>query len=68
MKTHRDAFPDQYTHALCGHMVRVLHEGKEIARGRVERVMRSRWGDIVALEDFDKTETGWLAQNCEVIP
>lgn len=65
VRSHRDTYPEQYRHPLCGKRVRVVHNGKEIARGTVERVMASRFGMIAALDDFDRTQTGYLASECE---
>lgn len=49
-KTHREAFPEQYTHPLCGKQVRVKSEPG--TTGTVERVVKSeRWGELACLSD-----------------
>ena len=53
---HREAYPEQYTHPLCGKTVRVVApNGKELHRGNVRRVISSRFGPLVIT---DGTDTG----------
>lgn len=47
--THREHFPEQYTHRLCGHRVRVPADAT-IEPFTVERVVRSaRFGELVPI-------------------
>ena len=50
MKSHRETYPEQYSDPLCGKDVQIIHEGKQIAHGKVERVVPSRFGLLVILE------------------
>lgn len=42
-KSHRDMYPDQYTHELVGRRVQIRHTGEEKI---VERVVQSRFGPL----------------------
>jgi hypothetical protein len=63
--SHRERYPEQYTHPLIGQYVVVLDKGKEKARGTVERVAPTRWGDLAHL--VDGGEAWWLASACHPI-
>lgn len=66
--SHREAYPDQYSHPLVGKRVAVhashTHPHTVNARGTVKRVMRSQWGEIVQLVEQEHDNTYWLAQHC----
>ena len=43
MKSHKESYPDQYAHKLCGKLVRFTNK-PEGRRFRVERVVSSMFG------------------------
>jgi hypothetical protein len=54
MKTHKETYPEQYTHPLVGKQVRVVivKQGgaREIARGTLTRVVSSSFGQLAILD------------------
>ena len=64
--THREAYPEQYSHPRCGQQVRVTHEGEEVARGLIERVVFSRFGPLAIL-DSTGCEKAWSLGACEEV-
>lgn len=67
--THRELYPDQYEHPLCGRRVRVrdaTYEGEPVV-GTVERVVTSaRWGQLAILAEYPG-DRAWSVQNCDPI-
>lgn len=63
-KSHREAYPEQYRHPRCGQLVRVMHQGREAVRGRIERVVGSQYGQMAKL-DTDPADTFRLLSTCE---
>lgn len=62
MKSHRETYPEQYTHRLCGRPVRVIIEGNVRREGVVRRVITSaRFGPLVILEG--SAEEAWAIAN-----
>lgn len=47
MKTHREMYPEQYSHPLVGKRVMILGSGEEIT---VARVVNSQFGQLVIPE------------------
>lgn len=37
-RSHREAYPEQYSHHRVGQLVRVMHQGREVLRGRNRKV------------------------------
>lgn len=64
MKTHRDCYPEQYLHPLCGCPVRVVVRGEEVASGVVSRVINSRYGELAVLEPDTPESTWWRVLDC----
>jgi len=65
MKTHRQQYPEQYNHALCGKNVNVVTHAGSQATGIVERVVTTRFGPLAILEGID--ETAWAISDCKVL-
>jgi hypothetical protein len=63
--THKELYPHQYTHSLCGKNVVVIQGGRELARGKVERVIQSRFGPIAMFEG--NNIEGYAVGDCKVI-
>jgi hypothetical protein len=61
--SHREAYPEQYSHPRCGETVRVMHNGEEIRRGKIDRVVPSRFGLLCALDDM--SDSMWALASCE---
>lgn len=59
MKTHKELYPEQYKHQLCGEVVTVA--GKA---GMVERVINSRFGQLAIL---DRHEEAYLVSDCKTV-
>lgn len=49
-KSHREAYPAQYTHSLCGRMVQIRKTG---AQFKVWRVVPSMFGQLAIPEGTD---------------
>lgn len=66
-KSHRDLYPEQYTHALVGKVVEVDGNlpGQILSSGRVTRVVTTRLGSLVTLEGND--EQAWALPRCREI-
>ena len=62
--SHREAYPEQYSDPLVGKTVRVVTKGQERIRGRVERVVGSRFGKLAHIEGDDKNF--WSVSDCQV--
>lgn len=56
---HRKAYPDQYSHHLCGKKVKVMRQDIE---GTVYRVVPSRFGPLAILKEHG-SETSWSIQH-----
>lgn len=65
MDEHRQRYPEQYTHPLCGKPVKV-NTGKVIRYGFVSRVVPSRFGPLAILDD--NPDEAWSIKDCEVTP
>jgi hypothetical protein len=63
-KTHRELYPGQYEHPLCGRLVAVVTAGRERARGVVERVVPSRFGPLALLQGGPAT--AWPVAACRL--
>lgn len=51
MPSHRERYPEQYTHELVGRWVHVLNlRGEIVERGEVERVAPTRFGNLAHLK------------------
>ncbi len=61
-KSHRELYPEQYTHALIGRYVTVIVNGSSLAEGVVERVILSRYGPLAILAD--KQNRAFAAKDC----
>ena len=51
-KLHKEMYPEQYAHALCGETVYVRDSKPQIT-GVVERVVSSRFGQLAHLKQSD---------------
>lgn len=58
VSSHRELYPEQYTHPLVGKNAVIVQNGKELTRGTVERVVESRFGQLAQL-DTDPADTFW---------
>lgn len=65
LKTHRELYPQQYSHPLVGKRVKVSSAADPI-EGRVERVVSSRFGQLAILEGYG-AEQAWQVSHCRVI-
>ncbi len=61
-KSHREAYPEQYSHRRVGEIVRVMRDDKEVTRGKIDRVVNSPDGLLCALDDM--TDTLWALSDC----
>ena len=52
MKTHRQLYPAQYSHPLCGKTVRRTR-GDDRSTFVVERVLQTRFGPLVPIPDVN---------------
>ena len=55
MKTHKETYPEQYSHPMCGKRVQAVHKGKVLADGTVTRVMGTKF---VPLAEIDTAKKG----------
>ena len=60
--THRDMYPEQYSHHFVGKQVKVIHSGEVFT---VKRVASTRFG-LMCVVDGDESR-GYLAVDCEAI-
>jgi hypothetical protein len=66
---HRDRYPAQYTHPLCGLRVRVENATDDAGApvcGIVERVVPSQFGQLAILAEYGTDQT-WLASACRPV-
>jgi hypothetical protein len=66
---HRDLYPAQYAHPLCGLRVRVENATDDAGAplcGIVERVVTSRFGRLAILAEYG-AEQAWLASACRPV-
>jgi hypothetical protein len=63
MQSHRDLYPAQYEHPLCGKRVRTA-DGK--VSGTVERVVASRFGPLAILKEHG-AEQSWAVNTLTVV-
>jgi len=66
MSTHREEHPEQYSHPIVGHKVRITTHVGEVACGVVERVVQTRFGTLVHLDNGDPN-TAWSINNAKII-
>lgn len=60
-KTHREMYPGQYTHPLCGKLVKLKGS---LGKGfRVERVVSSRFG-LLAIPEGGDGKTAYAVHQC----
>ena len=66
MQTHRELYPDQYTHPLVGEDVKVVSkkDGSIIVRGNVERVVNTRWGQLAKIAGAG--DTFYAVRDCHI--
>ncbi|MCR9292032.1 MAG: hypothetical protein NXI32_04885 [bacterium] len=64
MKTHREMYPSQYTHKLCGKKVRYKQDHN--TQGHVERVVPTRFGPLAILKEIGDA-TAFAIWQLEVI-
>ncbi len=64
-QSHRELYPDQYAHPLCGKRVRVKSDDHEF-EDVVERVVMSRFGELAILEGQPHTKA-WSVRSCTPI-
>jgi len=62
MKTHRETYPEQYEHPLCGRRVRVVTGAGFQTDGVVERVVSTRFGLLAHLEG--EPRVAWALNDC----
>lgn len=67
-KSHRELYPDQYEHSLCGREVVVIIDGTERARGKVSRVVDSRFGQLATLEPDTPEGAWWRISDIQLLP
>lgn len=63
--SHRDCYPEQYTHALVGKRVQVETGTGHRTAGVVERVVETRFGLLAHLQGND--DQAWRVQDCTPI-
>lgn len=63
---HKRCFPEQYSHPLCGKMVRVKTCAGDQGSGVVERVVSSRFGMLANIPSIS-TEDWWRVQDCHEV-
>jgi hypothetical protein len=61
--THRDAYPEQYSHPMVGKRVNVMHKGNIVCTGTIERVTSSRFGQMARIDTAAK-DTFYLLSSC----
>lgn len=64
LPSHRERYRDQYAHWLVGKWVNVIdpESGAIVARGEVERIVSSRWGELAHLKGGG--DAWWLRSAC----
>jgi hypothetical protein len=69
MKTHREQYPEQYSHPLVGKKVRVRTRNSNRIEGEVKRVMNTSWGKLVDLGTTDEegNQLAYGLWDCEEI-
>lgn len=66
--THRELYPEQYSHSLCGKKVEVAPgPAGECITGTVQRVVNSRFGELAILEEHGD-EKAWAVSHLREIP
>lgn len=63
-QTHRDIYPEQYSHSLVGKTVRVVTRAGVQGTGEVERVFGTRFGQLANVKGVGSPETAWRVQDC----
>lgn len=63
-KTHKEMYPEQYRHSLCGQKSKVVIRGEVKKTGTVERVVNSRFGALAVFEGDN--EQAWAVG--DVVP
>ena len=66
-KTHRELYPEQYVHVLCGKRVRTSTTPPGKNEGVVERVVESRFGLLAILEGRDSGDVAYAVADLEVV-
>jgi len=65
MKSHKETYPEQYTHHLVGVRVRVVTHAGPQAEGTVTRVVQTRFGPLAILDD--KADVAWAIKDCQEV-
>ena len=63
MTTHRELYPEQYTHPLVGQDVKVSTRAGARIEGIVERIVTSRFG-LLAIIAGDQEGRAWAVSDC----
>lgn len=66
-RTHRQCYPEQYSHPLCGKEVAVFPGTDREIRGVVERVMLTRFGPMARLDIPGSEAVAYLVRDLEEI-
>lgn len=66
MRPHRETYPEQYTHSLCGKRVQVVLPGRTI-NGTFERAIQTRFGLLVILAEIGPKEA-FSVNNVKELP
>lgn len=65
--SHREAFPEQYSHPLVGKRVRVVTHAGEQGTGEVVRVFMSPFGALAEVKGVGGPNTAWRLRHCKRI-
>jgi hypothetical protein len=62
--SHREAYPEQYSHPLVDKTVRVVTHSGEQGVGKVIRVFGTRFGQLAEVEGVGEPGTAWRTRDC----
>ena len=65
-QTHRDVYPEQYSHPLVGKRVSVKTFAGEQGVGEVTRVFGSGYGPLAEVAGVGNSDTAWRVSDCAI--
>lgn len=64
--THKDAYPEQYTHTLVGKTVNVVTSQGRQGSGTVSRVFNTYFGQLAKVEGVGGERDAWSITDCHI--